>query len=113
RRAILKPALAYARRATRVFSLGPRSRAALRLRCAARDTASAERRVPVKVLHASSPPGSERVVSIARHVFSKLGYSAEHILIPGIPFSRPWKALAYSHVENCVLGRVANQSNEA
>ena len=62
------------------------------------------RRVPVCVLHASSPPGSDRAIAIARHVFNKLGFAAEHILVPGIPFSQSWKSQAFAQVESHLFG---------
>ena len=63
----------------------------------------AGREVPVCVLHASSPPGSERAVDLARHVFNKLGFATEHILIPGIPFSQSWKRQAFAQVERHIF----------
>jgi pimeloyl-ACP methyl ester carboxylesterase len=103
RQALVDPASAYVRHAAR------RTASMTRRLLTGRQgdghlAVEAARQVPVCVLHASSPPGSDRAIAIAKHVFNKLGFAAEHILIPGIPFSHSWKTQAFAHVERLLFG---------
>jgi pimeloyl-ACP methyl ester carboxylesterase len=103
RHAFLAPAGAHFKRIARRTTTMTRRLFAGRQSDDGKPSTEAGRQAPVCVLHASSPPGSERAVAIARHVFDKLGFAAEHVLIPGIPFSQSWKSQAFAQVEGQIF----------
>jgi pimeloyl-ACP methyl ester carboxylesterase len=71
------------------------------------------RRISARVLHASATPRDEQVIAIARHAFADAGLEAEHLRIPGIPFSREWKRAAFSLVEEAVCGCEPHEHSRA